>query len=292
MALKKSNFTSTGFIRRKNVSSFTGDTGSGIGDSYEIVEQSSTNVVSTLVKRDSNGDFAGRVISASQLKIDNILFADTSATVGSAGVTTLYGYNGQAAINLSDGTLSTDKRNYYDNEGHIFRPQNGIGNAPITCSSITATGLSTGSAATAGTVTGQWSLTVGSRFEATYADLAEYYEGDSNYEVGTVLVFGGEKEVTLTDVESDSRVAGVVSENSAYSMNSGCAGNKNLIALQGRVPCKVIGKIKKGDLLVTSEIPGVAKATSSANAGTIIGKALETYDSDTVGTIEVAIGRT
>ena len=292
LALKKSNFTSTGFIRRKNVSSFTGDTGSGIGDSYEIVEQSSTNVVSTLVKRDSNGDFAGRVISASQLKIDNILFADTSATVGSAGVTTLYGYNGQAAINLSDGTLSTDKRNYYDNEGHIFRPQNGIGNAPITCSAVTATGLSTGGAAVAGTVTGQWTLTSGSRFEATYADLAEYYEGDSDYEVGTVLVFGGEKEVTLTDVESDSRVAGVVSENSAYSMNAGCAGSKNLIALQGRVPCKVIGKIKKGDLLVTSEIPGVAKATSSANAGTIIGKALETYDSDTVGTIEVAIGRT
>ena len=58
------------------------------------------------------------------------------------------------------------------------------------------------------------------RFEATYADLAEYYEGDVEYEVGTVLVFGGDKEVTTTDTKGDTRVAGVVSDLSAYTMNS------------------------------------------------------------------------
>jgi hypothetical protein len=74
-------------------------------------------------------------------------------------------------------------------------------------------------------------------------------------------------------------------------MYDACPGFKNLIALQGRVPCKVVGKIKKGDMLVTSRIPGVAVATEVAQAGTIVGKALENYDSDHIGTIEVAVGR-
>jgi hypothetical protein len=76
-------------------------------------------------------------------------------------------------------------------------------------------------------------------------------------------------------------------------MNEDCQGEKVLVALQGRVPCRVVGKIEKGDLMVTSHIPGVAvSAGGNANAGTIIGKALENYESDHIGTIEVAVGRT
>ena len=68
---------------------------------------------------------------------------------------------------------------------------------------------------------------------------------------------------------------------------------KNQIALQGRVPCRVVGQIKKGDLIVTSNIPGVGiSAGSNAKTGTLIGKALEDYNSDHIGTIEVAVGRT
>jgi hypothetical protein len=194
---------------------------------------------------------------------------------------------------LGDGTLSTDKRNYYDNEGHIFRPQNGVGFAPITCSQVTATALTTGGSGTAGTVTGNWSLTAGSRLQATYADLAEYYQSDQEYDKGTVLVFGGEREVTISNKKADTRVAGIVSENAAYIMNSECPGTKVCIALQGRVPCKVVGKISKGDLLVTAGIHGVAVSSANkAEAGTIVGKALENYDSDHIGIIEVAIGRT
>jgi hypothetical protein len=63
--------------------------------------------------------------------------------------------------------------------------------------------------------------------------------------------------------------------------------------LQGRVPCRVVGKIQKGDLLVTSNIPGVAiSAGEDAKVGTVVGKALKDYDSDHIGTIEVAVGRT
>jgi hypothetical protein len=75
-------------------------------------------------------------------------------------------------------------------------------------------------------------------------------------------------------------------------MNEQCLGIKTLVALQGRVPCRVVGKIRKGDLMVTSTIAGTAvSAGSEAKAGTIIGKALEDYDSDHIGTIEVAVGR-
>jgi hypothetical protein len=92
-------------------------------------------------------------------------------------------------------------------------------------------------------------------------------------------------------MQGDTRVAGVVSNTAAFVMYDACPGLKNLVALQGRVPCRVVGKIQKGDLLVTSKIPGVAIATQSAQAGTIVGKSLENYDSDHIGTIEVAVGR-
>ena len=107
-----------------------------------------------------------------------------------------------------------------------------------------------------------------------------------------MLIFGGEKEVTISCVHQDKRVAGVVSDNAAYSMYGACPGHKNQIALQGRVPCKVKGKITKGDLLVTSDIPGVAVSAEDPKAGTIIGKAVEDYDSETVGMITISVGRT
>lgn len=292
LAVKKSNYTALGYLRRKNTLTPNGDTGVAPTDSYEMIDHSSLNAASTLVFRDSNGDFGARNISAERFLIDTKILADTAVS-GGGGVVQLHGYLNQAAILLGDGSLSTDKRNYYDNEGHIFRPQNGVGFAPITCSQITATALTTGGSGTAGTVTGNWSLSAGSRLQATYADLAEYYESDQEYEKGTVLVFGGDKEVTTTGKKADTRVAGIVSENAAYVMNSDCPGVKVCIALQGRVPCKVVGKISKGDLLVTAGIHGVAiSSTNKAEAGTIVGKALENYDSDHIGIIEVAIGRT
>ena len=187
--------------------------------------------------------------------------------------------------------------------------------------------LSTGTFSTAGTVTGQWSLSAGSEFDfsvgllktrtittgsealdcamtgtftltgssklqATYAgDLAEYYEGDAEYEPGTVLVFGGDKEVTTTDAMNDTRVAGVVSTDAAYMMYGACPGFKNLVALAGRVPCKVVGRVKKGDLLTTSSTPGYAVKANDPKLGSIIGKALQDKDSGEAGIIEVAIGR-
>jgi hypothetical protein len=291
LAIKKSNYTGVGFLRRKNESNANGDTGTGLTDSYEIIDADSANTVSTLVSRNASGDFAAREVNVSKLLIDSKIAIDTT-TSGGGGVIQLYGFLGQAAILLGDGSLGTDKRNFYDNDGHVFRPQNGVGNAPITCSTINASAIvGTGSPNTQ--MTGTFRLASGSTLHATYADLAEYYEADKEYAVGTVLIFSGDKEVTLTNRKGDHRVAGVVSDNAALVMNEDCQGEKVLVALQGRVPCRVVGKVEKGDLMVTSHIPGVAvSAGGNANAGTIIGKALENFESDHIGTIEVAVGRT
>ena len=125
---------------------------------------------------------------------------------------------------------------------------------------------------------------------AQYADLAEVYETDSEYEVGTVVVFGGEKEVTISKEGNDPRVAGVISEKPAYLMNSESAGQP--VALMGKVPCKVVGHVIKGDMLSTDpNNHGVAKKTHDPQVGEVIGKALENYDSEEIGTINIVVGR-
>ena len=285
-AIKKSQYnTSTGYLRR------IGFTTTNDGD-YAVIDEATAATASTLVKRDVNADFAGRFISMEKLIIDTKTILDTTATA-TGGYTQLYGFSNNVGILIGDGSVATDKRTFYDNDSHVFRTYNGLSNAPITVGSITTPVITTGAVGTGGTITGNWGLSPGSKLTATYADLAEYYEGDQEYAVGTVLIFGGNKEVTASTTYGDHRVAGVVSNTAGYIMNEQCGGIKNLIALQGRVPCRVVGKIKKGDLIVTSNIPGVGiSATGNAKAGTIIGKSLVDYDSDHIGTVEVAVGRT
>ena len=132
----------------------------------------------------------------------------------------------------------------------------------------------------------------GTATEAYYADLAENYLADGIYEPGTVLVFGGAEEVTVSTEKDTHRVAGVVSTNPAHLMNSHLKGdNVAAIALQGRVPCKVIGKVSKGDLLVASAVPGYAMVNNTPSVGTVIGKALENKLNTERGVIEVVVGK-
>ena len=127
--------------------------------------------------------------------------------------------------------------------------------------------------------------------EATFADLAEYYSSDKEYEPGTVLIFGGVAETTTTTVFGDTRLAGVVSTDPGFKMNGELAGTRVCLALQGRVPCKVVGTVKKGDMLTTAGVVGHAAKSMDPKVGTIIGKALEDKDYTEAGVIEVAVGR-
>jgi hypothetical protein len=125
---------------------------------------------------------------------------------------------------------------------------------------------------------------------AQYADVAEIYTTDYNYEPGTVLVFGGNKEVTISTFAQDTRVAGVVSTAPAYLMNDKVEGVA--VALLGKVPVKVVGMIQKGDLLTTDgQTAGHARKAMDPKTGTIIGKALENHSSAGTGMIFVSVGK-
>jgi len=132
----------------------------------------------------------------------------------------------------------------------------------------------------------------GTATEAYYADLAENYLGDADYEPGTVVVFGGDAEVTVCTAKGQTSVAGVVTTNPAHLMNSALEGDNVVgLALQGRVPCKVIGRVAKGDMLITSAVPGYAIVNNDPAVGTVIGKAItEKVDQDR-GIVEVVVGK-
>jgi len=190
----------------------------------------------------------------------------------------------------------------------------GIGNTtPSTALAVTGSAyitgaitVNTGAAATAivngaanaigniGSSTSYFNKLFAQATTALYADLAEMYTTDAEYAPGTVLIFGGNQEVTMSTVTHDHRVAGVVSTNPAHIMNSGLQAEHTVeVALIGRVPVSVIGNIIPGDRLVTSNQAGVAEALDITRyqPGVIIGKALQSHTGDKVGVIEVVVGR-
>lgn len=131
-------------------------------------------------------------------------------------------------------------------------------------------------------------------FNSTSADLAENYVADSAYNPGTVVVFGGDKEITVSNKSHNTAVAGIISTAPSYLMNAGQTGEWVLpVALTGRVPCFVQGPVGKGTVLVTGSTPGTAVAldASKFEPGCVVGKSLEVINSADIVTIEVAVGR-
>ena len=209
---------------------------------------------------------------------------NVSAVVGLFGSITSTGLATLAGINSSANILAT---------GGILSSLTVNGNVTVTTAYVMP---SANAASSLGTSASRWNFIYGVNgnflsVNANYADLAENYTSDSDYASGTVLVFGGEAEVTQSHSSHDTRIAGVVSTNPAYLMNGAESGIA--VALQGRVPCRVLGPVSKGDRVVSSHIAGVAQALDPAQyqPGCIIGKALQAIDSTDIGTIEVVVGR-
>ena len=224
--------------------------------------------VSGAVANATNATTAGTVTTAAQPNITSVGTLSSLAVTGNISGGNFVGTGvGSPAIS-SSGSLSISAT------------------SGVTLNNVVT--LSTGGNTTAGNITGNWTLTSGSRLQSTYADLAEYYEADSKYEPGTVLAFGGDKEVTIAE-DGTTRVAGVVSTNPAYAMNATCKGIAVAIALQGRVPTKVRGSVRKGDMMVSAG-NGFARPWNNPAMGTVIGKALENFDG-VEGIIEIAVGR-
>lgn len=126
---------------------------------------------------------------------------------------------------------------------------------------------------------------IGTATSARYADLAEKYLADNNYEVGTVVMIGGEKEITAS--KFGCRAVGAISANPAYMMNSGLEGGV-YVALKGRVPVKVTGRVKKGDRMIASD-GGVAISGQHHTAADTFAVALEDNDNTDIKLVECLI---
>ena len=144
-----------------------------------------------------------------------------------------------------------------------------------------------------GSTSNKYANVYGHSVHAHYADLAERYASDVPYDEGTVVVLGGDEEITVTSEAKDVSVAGVISTNPAIKLNAD-AGNSEThpyVALRGRVPCKMIGPVSKGDLIVTADNePGYAQSVGKENAGrSVFAKSIETDLTEGKRLIEVVI---
>lgn len=120
---------------------------------------------------------------------------------------------------------------------------------------------------------------------ATFSDLAENYMPDQEIEAGSVVSLGGDEEITISTIDMDTMVAGIISSKPGFLLNQNLEGGAPL-ALKGRVPCKVQGDIKRGDLLVSAG-NGRARAEENPRVGSLIAKAME--DSTGIAVIEVLV---
>jgi hypothetical protein len=261
--------TSTGNVRLFTNSSFGFNADTGTLNSNNFVALSAVNASSLSVTGDASvGNLATNgTVSATGALVAGSLRSTSSLTVSGLSVT--------AGLNST---------------ADITTPVNIIGGAVIGTGYMRTPLLTTGASTTVGTITGNWGLSAGSRLTATFADLAEIYAGDRYIEPGTVVDFDGDNEVMESYRIMSSKVAGVVSTDPAYVLNSSMECEfPTMVALQGRVPCKVIGAIRKGDMLISAG-GGRARAEESPKIGTVIGKSLENFNGS-IGVIEIAIGR-
>jgi hypothetical protein len=207
------------------------------------------------------------------------LNANSTATVASLTSNgNITGTNITTSSNATSNIGSTTA--YYSN---VFAVTYNVGAGGIVNSGANATG-------NIGSSTSYFNTIFAQSTSALYADLAERYSADAEYEPGTVLVFGGTAEVTVTTKESDTRVAGAVSTDPAYLMNA--ESNGVAVALRGKIPVKIIGAVEKGDLLVTSSVAGYAISVENLkvyNNYSVFAKSLESDDRTDARTIWAVI---
>ena len=233
------------------------------------------------------------------------LGTDTTGSYVAQGATSGTGLSG--SVNTETGTFTVTSNATDANTVSTIVARDGSGNfsAGTITATLSGTATSVTSQANSATITaastntanqivlrdsdGSFAANVATLLatSAQYADIAEIYASDAEYSPGTVVIFGGVAEVTVSNEDASPRVAGVVSTNPAHLMNSNASGIA--VALTGRVPTHVVGQVRKGDMMVATNV-GKARAEANPAMGTVIGKALEDFDG-THGTIEVVVGR-
>ena len=233
--------------------------------------------------------------------------ADFTVAIAGTGLTATAGVIAAEFSSIDHDQLQNFVANeHIDHSGVTLTAGNGLtGGGDITASRSFAVDLTdtniftttnTGDRAvlrdSSGNITGNFF--VGTATQAQYADLAEKYLGDADYEPGTVMILGGDAEVTQSNKKNSPAIAGVVTTNPAHLMNEGLEGDHVVaIALRGRIPCKVKGPIRKGDVLIASDIPGHAEAAPFRGYQTpsvcVIGKAISEHLQLSEGVVEILV---
>ena len=279
-------------------------TGNDVHDFVTGLGYSTTTgtVTSVGITTSAGLDGAGTITSSGTVNISldlSELTDMTAAVVGTQDELILLDNGAERRKLISEITLSdfNNDSGFTTNVGDITAVTagdylSGGGSSGSVTLNVDATSANTASKVVARDGSGNFSAGVitATATAARYADLAERYEADADYEPGTVVIIGGEKEITTTDQVNSTKVAGVISTDPAYLMNAEATGLP--VALRGRVPCKVIGVIQKGDVLVTSSTPGYAMPAAhphNVSASELVGKALQSKTDSAEGVIEVLI---
>jgi hypothetical protein len=255
-----STYWNNGYINSLNAPSITGR--------LQTAAQTNITSVGTLTGLTLSGTLTGTTINAATIGNSGATLTGTLSTAAQTNITSVGTLTGLTV----SGTAQPNANASIDLGGTSAYWNNGYINS-LNCPTITG-GTFSGTSTT-----------------AKYADLAEYYSSQDAYPPGTVLDFGGPAEVTMSMTDMSIRVAGVVSTNPAYLMNSAWDGGGKTVALAltGRVPCLVTGNISAGDMMVSAG-NGYARAESNPKMGSVIGKALTDFSGDS-GVIEVVVGR-
>jgi hypothetical protein len=247
---------STAFMRSNTNTATTGtlsvnnDTGLYVGVDSDL-RLFVSGIDSYISNQTQNGDIIFQVNDGGSTTTVMTIDGATGTLVLNANVTSSGG-------SVSFGTGSVSLGNIINNNA------NGVGNI--------------------GSASGYFNTIFAKATSAEYADLAERFEADAAYPAGTVVVLGGEKEITASTWGK--RAIGVISTNPAYMMNSELEGGV-YVALKGRVPVKVIGRIKKGNELIAANNGYAMMAVPHANG--VFAVALESSDDEGIKTIEALV---
>jgi hypothetical protein len=301
--------TVTGNLSASNLSATNDITASNLISSLNLTITGSANIGNATISNANIGTLTTTAITSGSQSTNGTLTgvwtANGAGTANSVAGTAMWVTGGNLVV-TGGGNIGIRTDNLmYANGANIFGGGAAYSNSNVAAYLPTYTGnvgtgatifvgttVTTGANTTAGTITGNWTLSSGSRLQATYADLAERFEADTTYDPGTVVQLGGTKEITAVKLELSEDVFGVISNSAAYLMNAGAGDDQTHppVAVSGRVHVKVMGQVAKGQRLVSAG-NGIARAADQgeATAFNTIGRALADKTTHGVGTVEAIV---
>ena len=235
--------------------------------------------------------YSNPTASSSALTLATKNYVDTQLGGGTGTTAFAANLNPSANVTYTLGNTTSRWGNVFSQSaliGNIF-----AANANVATVYVSSTMLPTSNVSVDIGSVGMWFDTFyGRSVQAQYADLAERFETDQPYDPGTVVALGGVKEITAANEELSEDVFGVISTRAAYLMNGAAGPNTTHppVAVNGRVPVKVIGQISKGDRLVSAG-NGLARAgaKNELSAFNVIGRSLQDKLDTGEGVIEAIV---